>query len=95
MVCLCVLLSITVFMVGTSWFFLGVRNMAQAYMSSSGKERETALGKVKAGFKECTQSMCSLEVQLEQMMGSLEMRMKGTRTLYTRPLCHIFTILNI
>lgn len=55
----------------------GVRNMAQAYMSSSGKERDAALVKVKAGYKECTQNMCTLEGQLEQMMGSLEMRMKG------------------
>ncbi|GAU98232.1 hypothetical protein RvY_09407-2 [Ramazzottius varieornatus] len=55
----------------------GVRNMAQAYMSSSGKEKNHALGNVKAGYKECTQAMCTLEAQLEQMMGSLEMRMKG------------------
>lgn len=52
--------------------------MAQAYMSSSGKEKNHALGNVKAGYKECTQAMCTLEAQLEQMMGSLEMRMKGT-----------------
>ncbi|OQV12647.1 Protein FAM65B [Hypsibius exemplaris] len=55
----------------------GVRNMAQAYMASGGKEREAALGKVKAGYKECSQNMCALEAQLESLMGSLEMRMKG------------------
>ncbi|XP_055329430.1 rho family-interacting cell polarization regulator 2-like [Paramacrobiotus metropolitanus] len=55
----------------------GVRSMAQAYRLSTGKERDSALGKVKAGYKECTQNMCALEAQLEQMMGSLEMRMKG------------------
>ena len=63
------------------FFFLvynaGVRNMAQAYMASGGKERDAALGKVKAGYKECSQNMCSLEAQLESLMGSLEMRMKG------------------
>ena len=51
--------------------------MAQAYVVSLGKERDSALGKVKAGYKECTQSMCALEAQLEQMMGTLELKMRG------------------
>jgi hypothetical protein len=52
--------------------------MAQAYMTSGGKEREAALGKVKAGYKECSHNMCALEAQIDLLMGSLEMRMKGS-----------------
>ncbi|KAG1667399.1 Rho family-interacting cell polarization regulator 2 [Nymphon striatum] len=51
--------------------------MAYAYVLSPGKEKNTALNNVRSGYKECSDLMCSIENELEQMMGTLTLQMKG------------------
>lgn len=51
--------------------------MAYAYATSSGKERSTALSNVRSGYRECTETLCALEVQIEHLIGSLTLEMKG------------------
>lgn len=60
----------------------GVRAMAYAFSISQGKEKEHALANVKAGFKECTEAMCTLEAQLEPFLGSFSIQMKGSCVIY-------------
>lgn len=55
----------------------GVRTMAYAYALSPGKEKATALSNVRSGYKECTEILCALEVQIEQLIGTLTLEMKG------------------
>lgn len=55
----------------------GVRNMAYAYAVSPGKERTTALNNVRSGYRECTETLCALEVQIEHLIGTLALEMKG------------------
>lgn len=55
----------------------GVRTMAYAYALSPGKEKAAALSNVRSGYKECTETLCALEVQIEQLIGSLTLEMKG------------------
>ena len=51
--------------------------MAYAYALSPGKEKSAALNNVRSGYKECTETLCGLEVQLEQLIGTLSLEMKG------------------
>ncbi|KAK7086443.1 Family with sequence similarity 65 member [Halocaridina rubra] len=51
--------------------------MAYAYALSPGKEKATALSNVRSGYKECTEILCALEVQIEQLIGTLTLEMKG------------------
>ena len=60
----------------------GVRAMAYAFSISEGREKESALANVKAGFRECTETLCSLEAQLQLLLGSFKMEMKGQSSLY-------------
>ncbi|CAL4065662.1 unnamed protein product [Meganyctiphanes norvegica] len=55
----------------------GVRTMAYAYALSPGKEKAAALSNVRSGYKECTETLCALEVQIEQLIGTLTLEMKG------------------
>lgn len=55
----------------------GVRNMAYAYTLSNGKERDIALANVKAGFKECTEILGTLEAQVQEFLGGFHLTMKG------------------
>ncbi|CAH1786452.1 unnamed protein product [Owenia fusiformis] len=55
----------------------GVRNMARAYVSQPMTHQKESLSSVKLGFKECSQTMCAIEAQLENMMGTLHCKMKG------------------
>jgi len=55
----------------------GVRAMGKAYIESLGPERDSALANVRSGFKECNEVMCSLEGQLEPLLGALHIQMKG------------------
>ncbi|ODM97155.1 Protein FAM65B [Orchesella cincta] len=55
----------------------GVRSMAYAYTLSNGKERDLALANVKAGFKECTEILGSLEAQVQEFLGGFHLTMKG------------------
>ena len=50
--------------------------MHHAYVTSPGNQRNT-LSNVKYGFKECTQTMCQIEAQLENMMGTFNCKLKG------------------
>ncbi|RXG73480.1 Protein FAM65B [Armadillidium vulgare] len=47
----------------------GVRTMAYAYALSPGKEKASALSNVRSGYRECTETLCNLEVQIEQLIG--------------------------
>ena len=51
--------------------------MAYAYALSPGKEKSSALTNVRSGYKECTDTLCGLEVQIEQIIGTLSFEMKG------------------
>ena len=51
--------------------------MAYAYALSPGKEKASALSNVRSGYRECTETLCTLEVQIEQLLGSLTLEMKG------------------
>ena len=51
--------------------------MAYAYALSPGKEKNSALNNVRSGYKECTETLCGLEVQIEQLIGTFTMEMKG------------------
>jgi hypothetical protein len=55
--------------------------MAYAYtaMSSSGRNnhQKIALANVKAGFRECTESLGTLEAQLQEFLGAFHLTMKG------------------
>ncbi|GFN76144.1 protein fam65c [Plakobranchus ocellatus] len=55
----------------------GARNMARAYNSSSSLSRKDSLANVKYGYKECSQIMCAIEAQLENMLGTFSCRLKG------------------
>nr|XP_053628182.1 rho family-interacting cell polarization regulator 1-like isoform X1 [Cherax quadricarinatus] len=55
----------------------GVRTMAYAYALSPGKEKASALSNVRSGYRECTETLCALEVQIEQLIGTLTLEMKG------------------
>ncbi|XP_064601476.1 rho family-interacting cell polarization regulator 1-like isoform X2 [Liolophura sinensis] len=54
----------------------GVRTMARAYVASPGRTKDP-LNNVKYGYKECTQTMCAIEAQLESMMGTFHCKLKG------------------
>ncbi|MPC30717.1 Protein FAM65B [Portunus trituberculatus] len=55
----------------------GVRSMAYAYALSPGKEKASALSNVRSGYRECTETLCALEVKIEQLIGTLTLEMKG------------------
>ncbi|XP_035710135.1 rho family-interacting cell polarization regulator 1 isoform X4 [Folsomia candida] len=55
----------------------GVRSMAYAYTLSTGHHQKLALANVKAGFRECTESLGALEGQLQQFLGAFHLTMKG------------------
>ncbi|XP_078685427.1 rho family-interacting cell polarization regulator 2-like isoform X12 [Branchiostoma floridae x Branchiostoma belcheri] len=60
----------------------GARNMVNAYnrsrhSQSFSRHSQESLSEVKSGFKECSQTMCIIEGELEQMLGSFQMRIKG------------------
>ena len=52
--------------------------MAKAYVSSPGNQRES-LSHVKSGYKECTATMCAIEAQVENMLGTFQCKIKGKR----------------
>ncbi|XP_053384673.1 rho family-interacting cell polarization regulator 2-like isoform X2 [Mercenaria mercenaria] len=54
----------------------GVRTMHRAYVTSPGNQSHS-LSNVKYGYKECTQTMCNIEAQLEAMMGTFNCKLKG------------------
>ena len=56
---------------------LQVRTMAYAYALSPGKEKASALSNVRSGYRECTETLCALEVKVEQLIGTLTLEMKG------------------
>ena len=60
-------------------YISGVRTMHRAYVTSPGSQRNT-LSNVKYGYKECTQTMCQIEAQLENMMGTFNCKLKGKHT---------------
>lgn len=51
--------------------------MAYAYALSPGKEKASALSNVRSGYRECTETLCALEVKIEQLIGTLTLEMKG------------------
>ncbi|XP_076338823.1 rho family-interacting cell polarization regulator 2-like isoform X3 [Tachypleus tridentatus] len=55
----------------------GVRTMAYAYVLSPGKEKESALHNVRSGYRECTDTLCNIEAELECMMGTMLFNIKG------------------
>ncbi|GAB6021524.1 with sequence similarity 65, member A [Chamberlinius hualienensis] len=57
----------------------GVCTMARAFVLSPGREKESALSNVRSGYKECVETLCWVEGQLEYMMGTLQMEMKGVQ----------------
>ena len=66
----------------------GVRTMHKAYVTSPGNQRNT-LSNVKYGYKECTQTMCNIEAQLESMMGTFNCKLKGKNSLNYSETCDI------
>ncbi|XP_064634122.1 rho family-interacting cell polarization regulator 1-like isoform X2 [Lineus longissimus] len=54
----------------------GVKTMARAFVHSPGNQRES-LSHVKSGYKECMQTMCAIEAQLENMLGTFKCKIKG------------------
>lgn len=70
----------------------GVRTMAQAFVLSPGKERETALNSVRSGYKECVDTLCRLEAELEHMIGTLLFQIKGIQGFARLCAGDVFTI---
>ncbi|XP_067121447.1 rho family-interacting cell polarization regulator 2-like isoform X1 [Centruroides vittatus] len=70
----------------------GVRTMAQAFVLSPGKERETALNSVRSGYKECVDTLCRLEAELENMIGTLLFQIKGIQGFARLCAGDVFTI---
>lgn len=54
----------------------GTRTMHRAYITSPGRSKDT-LTSVKYGMKECSQTMCAIEAQLEAMMGTFQCKLRG------------------
>ncbi|XP_046369139.1 rho family-interacting cell polarization regulator 2-like isoform X3 [Haliotis rufescens] len=54
----------------------GARTMARAYTTSPGN-RKQSLTNVKYGYKECSQTLCAIEAQLENMLGTFHCKLKG------------------
>ncbi|KAJ8298725.1 hypothetical protein KUTeg_022785 [Tegillarca granosa] len=54
----------------------GTRTMHRAYITSPGRSKDT-LTSVKYGMKECSQTMCAIEAQLEAMMGTFHCKLRG------------------
>ncbi|CAL1527662.1 unnamed protein product, partial [Lymnaea stagnalis] len=55
----------------------GAKNMARAYSATSSQSRKDSIANVKYGYKECSQTMCAIEAQLENMLGTFSCRLKG------------------
>ena len=55
----------------------GTMTMAQAFVVSEGKRKGAALHNVQSGYMECLDTMCSIEHQIEEMMGSFLFQIKG------------------
>ncbi|XP_059161938.1 rho family-interacting cell polarization regulator 2-like isoform X2 [Physella acuta] len=55
----------------------GAKNMARAYSATTSQSRKDSLANVKYGYKECSQTMCAIEAQLENMLGTFSCRLKG------------------
>lgn len=66
-----------IFINDAPFLVIQVRTMAYAYALSPGKEKASALSNVRSGYRECTETLCSLEVQIEQLIGTLTLEMKG------------------
>uniref|UniRef100_T1J177 FAM65 N-terminal domain-containing protein n=1 Tax=Strigamia maritima TaxID=126957 RepID=T1J177_STRMM len=61
----------------------GMKNMVNAYVTSSGWDRDAALNSVKAGYREATETtMCGIESKLEKMMGKFHFTMKVPRRIH-------------
>ncbi|XP_069133439.1 rho family-interacting cell polarization regulator 2-like isoform X1 [Argopecten irradians] len=54
----------------------GTKTMQRAYILSPAKRREV-LASVRYGMKECSQTMCAIEAQLEAMLGTFNCKLKG------------------
>uniref|UniRef100_A0A2C9L8V1 FAM65 N-terminal domain-containing protein n=1 Tax=Biomphalaria glabrata TaxID=6526 RepID=A0A2C9L8V1_BIOGL len=55
----------------------GAKNMARAYSATNSQSRKDSIANVKYGYKECSQTMCAIEAQLENMLGTFSCRLKG------------------
>ncbi|ESO97691.1 hypothetical protein LOTGIDRAFT_103971, partial [Lottia gigantea] len=54
----------------------GARTMARAFTTSPG-HRKDSITNVKYGYKECSQTLCAIEAQLENMLGTFHCKLKG------------------
>ncbi|KAK3102582.1 hypothetical protein FSP39_012348 [Pinctada imbricata] len=54
----------------------GTRTMQRAFITSPHR-RKDSMERVRYGIKECSQTMCSIEAQLEAMMGTFQCKSKG------------------
>ncbi|XP_025086005.1 rho family-interacting cell polarization regulator 2-like isoform X3 [Pomacea canaliculata] len=54
----------------------GARAMARAYAINPGN-RKDSLTNVKYGYEECSQTLCAIEAQLENMCGTFHCKLKG------------------
>ncbi|XP_055998054.1 rho family-interacting cell polarization regulator 2-like isoform X2 [Ostrea edulis] len=54
----------------------GTRTMQRAFIVSPHRKKDS-MERVRYGLKECSQTMCSIEAQLEAMMGTFSCKLKG------------------
>lgn len=55
----------------------GAVHMSKAYQSTISLSRKASIANLQCGYKECTQTMCAIEAQLESMLGQFNCKMKG------------------
>lgn len=55
----------------------GIENMFEAYKKSPGKNQGRNLASIKAGWKECVQTLCLIEAQTEALLGTFRFQIES------------------
>ncbi|CAG5126588.1 unnamed protein product, partial [Candidula unifasciata] len=55
----------------------GAANMAKAFSTTNSDSRKDSISNIKYGYKECSQTMCAIEVQLESFLGTFSCSLNG------------------
>ena len=55
----------------------GIENMFEAYKKTPGKNQGRNLASIKAGWKECVQTLCLIEAQTEALLGTFRFQIES------------------
>lgn len=60
----------------------GIENMFEAYKKTPGKNQGRNLASIKAGWKECVQTLCLIEAQTEALLGTFRFQIESKAALF-------------